>query len=78
MTDPVGVALIGAGMWGPKIAAAASRAPEIRLVTCFSRDPGRREEFAAGQGVEAAESFEAAIEHPKVEGVLLVLSLIHI
>lgn len=73
MSDSVGVALIGGtGMWGPRIAAAASRAPGITLVTCFSRDPGRREEFAAGQGVEAAESFEAAIEHPKVEGVLLV------
>ena len=72
MTDPAGVALIGAGMWGPRIAAAASRAPGIRLVTCFSRDPGRREQLAAEQGVEAAKSFEAAVEHPEVEGVLLV------
>ena len=72
MTDPVGVALIGAGMWGPRIAAAASRAPSIRLVTCFSPDPGRREELAAGQGIDAAESFEAAVEHPEIEGVLLV------
>ena len=73
MTDSVGVALIGGtGMWGPRIAAAASRAAGVRLVTCFSRDAQRREEFAAERGVEAAESFEAAIEHPDVEGVLLV------
>jgi predicted dehydrogenase len=73
VTDPVGVALIGGtGMWGPRIAAAASRAPSIRLVTCFSRDAERRQELAAEQGVEAAESFEAAVEHPDVEGVLLV------
>ena len=72
MTDSVGVALIGAGMWGPRIAAAASRAPGIRLVTCFSRDPGRREKIAAEQGIEPAKSFEAAVEHPEVEGVLLV------
>jgi predicted dehydrogenase len=72
VTDPVGVALIGAGMWGPRMAAATSRAPGIRLVTCFSRDPGRREKLAAEHEIEAAESFEAAIEHPDVEGVLLV------
>jgi predicted dehydrogenase len=72
VTDPVGVALIGAGMWGPRIAAAASRAPGIKLVTCFSRGPERREKVAADQGIEAAESFETAVEHPDVEGVLLV------
>jgi predicted dehydrogenase len=72
VTDPVGVALIGSGMWGPRIAAAASRAPGIRLVTCFSREPGRREKLAAERDIEAAKSFQAAVEHPEVEGVLLV------
>ena len=69
----VGAALIGpSGMWGPRIAAAAARAPGLRLVTCYGRDAGRREEFARERGVEGAASFEAAIEHTDVEAVLLV------
>jgi predicted dehydrogenase len=68
----VGVALIGTGMWAGQIAAAAGRTPSIELVTCFSRDAGRREAFAADVGCEAATSFEAAVEDPRVEAVLLV------
>ena len=66
-----GVALIGIGMWGGRLAAAAERAG-LRVVTCFARDASRREAFAAGAGCEAAPTLEAAIAHPDVEGVLLV------
>jgi predicted dehydrogenase len=66
-----GVALIGTGRWAGQIAAAARRAG-LRLVTCFSRDADRRAAFAAQAGCAAAASFEAAIEHPDVRGVLLV------
>jgi predicted dehydrogenase len=66
-----GVALIGIGMWGGRIAAAAERAG-LSVVTCFCRDERRRAEFAARAGCAAAPSLEAAIEHPDVEGVLLV------
>jgi len=69
----VGAALIGpSGMWGPKIADAAERAGNLRLVTCYGRDEERRRAFADERGIEAAESFEAAVEHPEVEAVLLV------
>ena len=67
----VGVALIGVGMWGGRMAAAADRAG-LRVVTCFARDERRRAEFAAQAGCEAATSLEAAIERHDVEGVLLV------
>jgi predicted dehydrogenase len=66
-----GVAIIGTGMWAPRIAAAAARA-ELEIVTCFGRDETRRHEFAEKVGCEAASSFEAAIEHPEVQGVLLI------
>jgi predicted dehydrogenase len=66
-----GVALIGTGRWAGQITAASERAG-LRLVTCFSRDRERRAAFAARSGCETAASFEAAIEHPDVEGVLLV------
>lgn len=68
---PVGLALIGTGMWAGRLAGAAARAPSVELVTCFSRDAGRREAFAAETGCEAASSFEAAVEDPRVEAVLL-------
>jgi predicted dehydrogenase len=66
-----GVALIGIGMWGTRMAAAAERAG-LRLVTCFARDADKRAAFAARAGCAAAASLEAAIEHPDVEAVLLV------
>jgi predicted dehydrogenase len=69
----VGAALVGAsGFWGPRIADAVGRADGLRLVTCYARDAGRREAFARERGVEAAASFEAAVEHADVEAVLLV------
>ena len=72
MTE-VGTALVGAsGFWGPRIADAAARAPGLRIVTCYARDAERREAFANERGVEAAGSFEAVVEHPEVEAVLLV------
>jgi predicted dehydrogenase len=66
-----GIALVGTGMWAPRLADAAKRAG-LELVTCFSRDARRRAAFAARFGCEAAASLEEAIGHPGVEGVLLV------
>lgn len=68
----LGVALIGLGMWGQRLAAAVKQTPALRLVTCFSRNEVQRRAFATEFGCEASPSFEAAIEHPQVQGVLLV------
>ena len=65
-----GIAVVGAGMWAPRLAAAAQRAG-LELVASYSRDPERRREFAERFGCLAAESFEAAVAHPEVEGVVL-------
>ena len=62
------VALVGAGMWAPRLAAAAQRAG-LELVACHARDAGRREALAAQFGCRAAATFEAAIED--AEGVIL-------
>jgi predicted dehydrogenase len=69
---PVGVALVGTGMWAGHVAGAAARTPSVELVTCFSRESGRREAFAAEAGCDAAPTFEAAVEDRRVEAVLLV------
>ena len=65
-----GIAIVGTGMWGPRLAEAAGRAG-LELVTCFSRDEGRRAQFAERFGCEPAGSFQGAIGHPGVEGVVL-------
>jgi len=72
MSDPVGVALIGTGMWGRRLAEALRRTHALRLVTCYSRDAGRRQAFAESLGCLAADSLEAAIENDGVQAVLLV------
>ena len=68
----VGLSLVGTGMWAGQLAKAIGRTPAVELVTCFSRDSGRRESFAVEAGCEAAPSFEAAIDDPRVEAILLV------
>jgi predicted dehydrogenase len=65
-----GIAVIGAGMWAPRLAAAAQRAG-LDIVSCYSRDEERRGEFAARFGCVPAASFAEAIGHPGVEGVVL-------
>jgi predicted dehydrogenase len=66
-----GIAIVGTGMWAPRLAAAAERAG-LDLVSCFSRDEHRRGEFGKRFGCEPAASFEDAIGNPRVEGVVLV------
>ncbi len=65
-----GIAIVGTGMWAPRLAAAAERAG-LELVSCFSRDGQKRAEFAERFGCEPAASLEASIAQPRVEGVLL-------
>jgi UDP-N-acetyl-2-amino-2-deoxyglucuronate dehydrogenase len=65
-----GIAIVGTGMWAPRLAEAAGRAG-LELVTCFSRDERRRGEFAERFGCRAAASLDDAIGHPEVGGVLL-------
>jgi UDP-N-acetyl-2-amino-2-deoxyglucuronate dehydrogenase len=65
-----GIAVVGTGMWAPRLAAAAERAG-LELVTCFSRDAVRRAEFAERFGCEPAGTLEDAIGHADVAGVVL-------
>jgi UDP-N-acetyl-2-amino-2-deoxyglucuronate dehydrogenase len=65
-----GIAMVGTGMWAPRLASAAERAG-LELVTCFSRDEQKRDEFAERFGCEPVASLEDAIGHPGVEGVVL-------
>ena len=67
-----GVALIGIGMWGRRMAAAADRAG-LHVVTCFARDAEKRDAFAARDRVRAGwRRSRTAIAHPDVGASLLV------
>lgn len=69
---PVGLGLVGVGMWGRKMAAAAERAAGVRLVTCFARDDGARSEAAETFGCRAADSLDSLLDDSDVEAVLVV------
>ena len=72
MSEPVGVAVIGTGMWGKRMLAAVKRTPSLRLMACYSRDVEAREAVASEFGCAASESFEQAINWDDVQGVLLI------
>ena len=69
---PVGIGLVGVGMWGRRMAAAAERAGGVDLVTCFARDEGARSEAAETFGCRAAGSLDALLDDSDVEAVLVV------
>ena len=69
---PVGVGLVGTGMWAGRLAAAVRRTPSLELVSVYGRDEARRDDFAGRFETAAAASFEAAIGDDAAEGVLLV------
>lgn len=69
--NPFRVASVGLGRWARVIADGAARSPKIQLMSCYTRDPAKRAEFAAAYGCQPAESLEALLADPKVEGVML-------
>ena len=68
--EPVRVASIGLGWWGGTLAEKAAGAG-LQIVSCFSRTEEQRVEFAKTHGGMAAESVEAVLSDPDVEGVLI-------
>ena len=71
MTGAVGLALVGTGRWGARLAEAVARSEQVKLITCFSRDEERRSSFAAQHGCRSAATFDEAIEDPAVAAVIL-------
>ena len=72
MSEPIGVAVIGIGMWGKRILATVKHTSSLRLVACYSRDTEAREAAASEFDCAAPESFEQAIRWDGVQGVLLI------
>jgi len=70
--EPLRVAVVGLGRWSYTIAEAIQSSPLLRLVTCFTRTPAKREEFSQKFGCGQEESYEAVLRNPAVEAVVLV------
>lgn len=71
--EPVKVAVVGITGFGRAIARAVAQAPNLELVTGFSRTPRSREEFAEKYHCpKTFDSYEELLADPEIEGVLLV------
>jgi 1,5-anhydro-D-fructose reductase (1,5-anhydro-D-mannitol-forming) len=72
MTDKVRLASVGLGRWARVLANGAQRGDTIELVSCFSRDEKRRQDFMGEYGIpRGASSYEELLADPDVEGVLI-------
>lgn len=67
----VGLGLVGLGWWGGVLAKAVGDSGEARVVSCFARTKENRDAFAAANDCTSAESHEALIEDPAVQGVVI-------
>ena len=66
-----GFGLIGLGWWGGVLTAAARASGAADVVTCYARSPEARAGFVAKHGCRAAESLDALLDDPAVDGVLI-------
>jgi len=71
MSQPIGFAIVGAGMIAEFHARAISQVTEARLISVYSRQPDKCAAFAAQVGVAAAESMEALARDPHVQAVCI-------
>ena len=68
---PVGLAAVGLGRWARVMAQAYAGSSLAELRTCFTRNPERRQAFAADFGCGQDESLEALLAHDDVDGILI-------
>jgi predicted dehydrogenase len=71
MTQPVKAASVGIGWWSGVLAEAVAKTDALEIVTCFTRSPEKRADFAKKYGCAEAESYEAILGDSSVEAVLL-------
>ena len=69
--DKVGLALIGTGSWAGVIAHAVQRSKKVRMATCYTRTPEKRQAFSKKYGCDQEKSFEDVLKRDDVEGILL-------
>ena len=68
---PVGLAAVGLGRWARVMAQAYAGSPLVELRTCYTRNPERRQAFAADFGCGQDESLEALLDRDDVDGIVI-------
>ncbi|HXC65422.1 MAG TPA: Gfo/Idh/MocA family oxidoreductase, partial [bacterium] len=68
---PVGLAAVGLGRWARVMAQAYADTPLVDLRTCFTRNPERRQAFAADFGCGQDESLDAVLARDDVDGIVI-------
>jgi predicted dehydrogenase len=71
MANPVKSASVGIGWWSNVLADAVQKSETLEIVTCFTRNPEKRADFAEKYGCRESESYEAILKDPEVEAILL-------
>jgi len=64
------VACLGMGWWSDVLADAMKRSGKLKIVTCFSRSPEKREAFAKKYGCRAAGSYEEILADKNIEAIV--------
>jgi predicted dehydrogenase len=64
------VACIGMGWWSDVLADAIQRSGKLKIVSCFSRSPEKREAFAKKYGCRAAGSYDEILADRKIEAIV--------
>ncbi|MBI5968282.1 MAG: Gfo/Idh/MocA family oxidoreductase [Deltaproteobacteria bacterium] len=68
---PVGMAIVGIGMWCKALANAMQKSPAFKIITCFTRTKAKRDEFAATYHCDQENCYEEVLKRKDVEGVLI-------
>ena len=71
MSDPLRVAVVGLGRWGNTLASYIERTPGMKIATCFTRTPEKRRAFSEKFSCGEETSYEAVIERPDVDAVVI-------
>jgi predicted dehydrogenase len=71
-SKPVGVALVGLGVWSQGLAGAMERSQAYKIVTCFTRTKAKRDAFAADYKCDQESSYEDVLKRKDVEAIVLV------
>jgi predicted dehydrogenase len=68
---PVGIAIVGIGMWCKALATVMQKSGAFRMITCFTRTKAKRDEFAAAFQCDQDSSYEDVLKRKDVEAILL-------
>ncbi|MFQ5894916.1 MAG: Gfo/Idh/MocA family protein [Nitrospinota bacterium] len=71
-SEPLGMGIVGLGIWAEMVTAGIEVCPQTRLLACTTRSAEKRRAFAQRHRCEECESFESLLAHPGVEAVAIV------